>query len=149
MLPLLATLWIFSTPAHPTERLAFSRSVAPVVDELTPPPWPAGMRQERRPDGSTLLNKIAADAVHVHLEHCERLPGLARELAGNRVTEAVGIREELHGVQIDAMQAENAKLRKERWSPLERVGAVLGAGVVGVALGIVFDAVVLPRLRHD
>jgi hypothetical protein len=95
------------------------------------------MRAERRPDGAVLLNKIAADAVHVHLEWAQRLPNLAREVGDSRIREITAIQQELAAVTIDTLKAENEELRRQKWSFAEKIGAVTGGGIVGVAIGVI------------
>lgn len=116
-------------------------TAAPIVDELTLPEWPAGMRAEQRNDG-VWLNQVAADAFHLRLRFCDALPDLAREIGTVRVTEALAIQDELHQVDVAYRAVEAEQLRREHWSPLQRVGAVLGGAVVGAAVGFLAASLV-------
>jgi hypothetical protein len=118
-----------------------SWAAASPADELVPPPWPAGMKAERTADGGAKLNAIAADAVHEHLEWGERVPELTREIIESHVREAVRVQAEEHQVDMAQQAARVGELERERWSTLQRVGAVMSGAIVGAAIGFVAAAV--------
>lgn len=114
--------------------LLITSSAAPLVDELTPPPWPKGMRWERRADG-ILLNDVADKAVHERLEWSDRVPELGAELLGYQLelkqAECDGARAvdaASHAVETRGLEANQATLvRKLQWVA---IGVPIGAALV-------------------
>lgn len=115
-------------------------SAAP-ADELELPPWPPKLRAERR-DGGVWLDGPTSMAVHLRLEFCDRLPELARRVGDARIELATTTLTERQAVDTAAAAVERDQLRRERWPPLQRVGVVLAAGVVGAAVGYLAAALV-------